>query len=46
VLTISVYIDRDNFSNFNEVVKWIKAQGQHIKLQFKVEVSAYKIDNE
>jgi hypothetical protein len=46
LLTISVYIDGGNFSNFNEVVKWIKAQGQHIKLQFKVEVSASKIDHE
>ena len=46
MLTISVIIDRHNFSNLNEVIKWIKAQGQHIKLQFKVKVWAYKIDHE
>ena len=46
VLTISVIIDGGNFSNFNEVVKWIKAQGQHIKLQFKVEINASLIDHE
>jgi hypothetical protein len=47
VLTISVKIDRNNFSNFIEVVKWIKAQEQQIKLQFKVEVvDSVTIDHE
>ena len=45
-LTISVRIDGDNFSTFYEVVKWIKGQEQQIKLKFKVEVDAYKIDHE
>ena len=45
-LTISVYIYQGNFSTFYEVVKWIKGQEQQIKLKFKVEVDAYKIDHE
>jgi hypothetical protein len=36
VLTISVIITQYNLSIFNEIVKWIKAQGEHIKLQLKV----------